>query len=241
MKSCTDDQIRDGVALARRFATGLHLHCAETERQVERTRSRTGRTPVGQLAALEVLGNRTVLAHCVWVDDDDRRLLADTGTHVAHCPHANLKLGSGIAPIADLRRRGVNVTLATDGAKANNRLDPFDVMKFASLLQKGVLRDPAALPPGQILDMATRCGAAALGIPAGAIVPGLAADLILVRLDSLPHAAHDAGERRDQPCPRRARIGRGPDDGCRRNPDPGWPACLGAMGLAGGRRPQGRT
>jgi 5-methylthioadenosine/S-adenosylhomocysteine deaminase len=195
LESCSDDQIRAGVALARRYATGLHLHCSETERQVERTRSRTGRTPVAQLAALEALGNRTVLAHCVWVDDDDRRLLAETGTHVAHCPHANLKLGSGIAPVADLHRRGVNVTLATDGAKANNRLDPFDVMKFASLLQKGVLRDPAVLPPGQILDMATRCGAAALGIAAGAVTPGLAADLILVRLDAfhtqpmLPEAA----------------------------------------------------
>ena len=184
LESCTDDQIRKGVALARRFETGLHLHCAETERQVERTRSRTGRTPVGQLAALDVLGKRTVLAHCVWVNDEDRRLLAESGTHVAHCPHANLKLGSGIAPIADLCRRGVNVTLATDGAKANNRLDPFDVMKFASLLQKGVMRDPSVLPSGHILDMATRCGAAALGIPAGAIVPGLAADLILVRLDT---------------------------------------------------------
>ena len=125
-----------------------------------------------------------MLAHCVWVNDEDRRLLAESGTHVAHCPHANLKLGSGIAPIADLCRRGVNVTLATDGAKANNRLDPFDVMKFASLLQKGVMRDPSVLPSGHILDMATRCGAAALGIPAGAIVPGLAADLILVRLDT---------------------------------------------------------
>jgi 5-methylthioadenosine/S-adenosylhomocysteine deaminase len=184
LESCSDDQIRAGVALARRYATGLHLHCSETERQVERTRSRTGRTPVAQLAALEALGNRTVLAHCVWVDDDDRRLLAETGTHVAHCPHANLKLGSGIAPVADLHRRGVNVTLATDGAKANNRLDPFDVMKFASLLQKGMLRDPAVLPPGQILDMATRCGAAALGIAAGTVTPGLAADLILVRLDA---------------------------------------------------------
>jgi 5-methylthioadenosine/S-adenosylhomocysteine deaminase len=184
LESCSDDQIRAGVTLARRYATGLHLHCAETERQVERTRSRTGRTPVAQLAALGVLGNRTVLAHCVWVDDDDRRLLAETGTHVAHCPHANLKLGSGIAPIADLRRRGVNVTLATDGAKANNRLDPFDVMKFASLLQKGAVRDPAVLPSREILNMATRCGAAALGIPAGAVMPGLAADLILVRLDA---------------------------------------------------------
>ena len=184
LESCTDGQIREGVALAHRFATGLHLHCSETERQVERTRSRTGRTPVAQLAVLEALGNRTVLAHCVWVDDDDRRLLAETGTHVAHCPHANLKLGSGVAPVVDLLRGGINVSLATDGAKANNRLDPFDVMKFASLLQKGVLRDPAVLPPGEILDMSTRCGAAALGIPAGAIAPGLAADVILVRFDS---------------------------------------------------------
>ena len=184
LESCSDQQIATGVALAKQYATGLHLHCAETERQVERTRSRTGRTPVAQLAALKALGNRTVLAHCVWADDDDQRLLAETGTHVAHCPHANLKLGSGIAPIADLRRRGVNVTLATDGAKANNRLDPFDVMKFASLLQKGVLRDPAVLPPSDVLNMATRCGAAALDIPGGAVKPGNVADMILVRLDT---------------------------------------------------------
>jgi 5-methylthioadenosine/S-adenosylhomocysteine deaminase len=184
LESCSDEQISAGVALASRYATGLHLHCSETKRQVERTRSRTGRTPVAQLAALKALGNRTVLAHCVWVDEDDQRLLAETGTHVAHCPHANLKLGSGIAPIANLRRRGVNVTLATDGAKANNRLDPFDVMKFASLLQKGMLRDPAVLPPSDVLSMATRCGAAALDIPAGIIAPGNVADLILVRLDA---------------------------------------------------------
>jgi 5-methylthioadenosine/S-adenosylhomocysteine deaminase len=183
LESCSDAQIAEGAALARRFATGLHLHCSETEGQVAQTRSRTGVTPVARLGALRALGKRTVLAHCVWVDDADRRLLAETGTHVAHCPHANLKLGSGVAPVVDLRRRGVNVALGTDGAKANNRLDPFDVMKFASLVQKGVLRDPAVLPPIEILDMATRCGAAALDIPAGALVPGLAADLILVRLD----------------------------------------------------------
>src|ERR1700722_17269480 len=77
----------------------------------------------------------------------------------------------------------VNVTLATDGAKADNRLATFDVMRFASLLQKGVLRDPAVLPPSDVLNMATRRGAAALDIPAGAVTAGHVADFILVRLD----------------------------------------------------------
>ena len=119
----------------------------------------------------------------MWACRKDRTLLAAAGAHVAHCPHANLKLGSGIAPIPDMRRRGINVTLATDGAKANNRLDMFDVMKFASLLHKGVARDPTVLPPGHVLDMATRRGGLALAAPIGAIAVGMAADLVMVRLD----------------------------------------------------------
>jgi cytosine/adenosine deaminase-related metal-dependent hydrolase len=87
--------------------------------------------------------------------------------------------------VPDLCRRGVNVTLATDGAKANNRLDMFDVMKFTSLLHKGVAGDPTVLPPSRVLDMATACGAAALDVAAGAIAPGRKADLMLVRLDGL--------------------------------------------------------
>jgi len=110
-------------------------------------------------------------------------MLAIAGAHVAHCPHANLKLGSGIAPVPDMRRRNVNVSLATDGAKANNRLDMFDVMKFASLLHKGTSGDPTVLPPGDVLDMATNRGGVALDIPVGVIAPGSKADLALVRLD----------------------------------------------------------
>src|SRR2546421_439014 len=113
---------------------------------VDRTVSRVGRTPVAQLHALAALSERTLLAHCVWLSEEDRALIAAAGAHVAHCPHANLKLGSGIAPVPDLCRRGVNVTLGTDGAKANNRLDMFDVMKFASLLHKDVTGEPTVLP-----------------------------------------------------------------------------------------------
>jgi len=182
LESCTDETLRDGATLARTFRTGLHLHCAETRHNVERTRGRTGASPIAHLEALGALGPQTLLAHCVWTDADDIALLRARGTSVAHCPHANLKLGSGIAPVVEMLRAGVNVTLGTDGAKANNRLDPFDVMKFASLLQKGVHRDPALMSPQEVLTMATRAGANALRVDAGEIRIGLLADLTLVDL-----------------------------------------------------------
>lgn len=183
LESCSDDGVREGAALARAHHTGLHLHCSETRFSVERTRSRVGRTPIAHLGDLGALSDRTLLAHCVWASEEDRALLAAAGAHVAHCPHANLKLGSGIAPVPDMRRRNVNVSLATDGAKANNRLDMFDVMKFASLLHKGINGDPTVLPSCDVLDMATRGGGVALDVPVGVITPGSKADLILVRLD----------------------------------------------------------
>ena len=162
---------------------GLHLHCSETRFSVERTLTRTGRRPVEHLTHLGALANRTLLAHCVWVDEADRARLAAACANVAHCPHANLKLGSGIAPVPELRAAGVSVALGTDGAKANNSLDMFEVMKFASLIQKGVRHDPAALPSAQVLAMATQGGARALGLPAGDLAPGMRADLTMVRLD----------------------------------------------------------
>jgi len=182
LESCADETIRDGVALARQFGTGLHLHCAESRHNVERTRARTGASPIAHLDALGALGPQTLLAHCVWADADDIVRLHESGATVAHCPHANLKLASGVAPVAEMRRAGVRVTLGTDGAKANNRLDPFDVMKFASLLQKGVHRDPGLLPPDAVLAMATRAGAEALRLDAGEIAAGWLADLTLVDL-----------------------------------------------------------
>lgn len=185
VESCADAQLHEGAALAVKYRTGLHLHCAETEGSVARTRKRTGHSPVAHLRHLGALGSRTLLAHCVWVDADDVAALAAAGAHVVHCPHANLKLGSGIAPIAAMLEAGVNVALGSDGAKANNRLDMFDAMKFASLLAKGAARDPALLPPEQVLAIATRHGGSALGLDVGTLAPGMLADLVLLRLDVL--------------------------------------------------------
>lgn len=183
LESCSDAQLREGAALARAHRARVHLHCSESQHSVERTRARTGRTPIAQLDHLGVFQARAHLAHCVWASEADLGLLAARGATVAHCPHANLKLGSGIAPVAAMRAAGVRVSLATDGAKANNRLDLFDVMKFASLVHKGVAHDPSVLPPAEILAMATTEGAAALGIDAGRLAPGGLADLTLVSVE----------------------------------------------------------
>ncbi|HZV93995.1 MAG TPA: amidohydrolase [Caldimonas sp.] len=178
LESCADDTVRRGAQMARDFGTGLHLHCSESRFSVDRTLRRTGMTPIAHLQALGALGPRTLLAHCVWADGDDRAILARTATRVAHCPHANLKLASGFAPVPAMIDAGIKVALATDGAKANNRLDMFDVMKFASLLHRGVALDASVISPAAVLGMATHGGA--LGQEGGSIAPGRVADLILV-------------------------------------------------------------
>lgn len=183
LESCSDDQIRRGVTIAEQYDVGLHLHCSETQFSVQKTLQRTGRRPVAQLDYLGALGPRTMLAHCVWIDDSEQGLLADRGSHVVHNPHANLKLGSGIAPVPAMLASGVNVAAGTDGAKANNNLDMFDVMKFASLIHKGLHQDPSLVPPEVVLAMATRHGAQAAGVESGGVAPGMLADLTLVNLD----------------------------------------------------------
>lgn len=183
LETCGDEQVSAGASLARRYQTGIHIHCSETRFSVEETLARTGRRPVAHLARLGLLATKTLLAHCVWVDETDRRLMAENRVKVAHCPHANLKLGSGIAPVPEMLADNISVTLATDGAKANNRLDMFDVMKFASLIHKGTHLDPNTILPGTILDMATRAGYDAFELSAGSLSPGMLADLILVNLE----------------------------------------------------------
>jgi 5-methylthioadenosine/S-adenosylhomocysteine deaminase len=127
----------------------------------------------------------------VWVDEADQRLLGERGVHVLHCPGSNLKLGSGIAPILELKARGVSLSLGADGAACNNRLDMFDEMRLAATLQS-MRHGPGALPAAEVLWMATRGGAAALGLAdqIGSLEPGKRADLIIVSRER-PHLQPD--------------------------------------------------
>jgi 5-methylthioadenosine/S-adenosylhomocysteine deaminase len=120
-------------------------------------------------------------AHCVHLDPEDIALLAAKKVGIAHCPTSNLKLASGIAPVAGLLQSGALVGLGTDGAASNNNLDMVEEMRLASLLQKAVAGDPVALPAFAALQMATTNGARALGLEdVGMLKPGMKADVILV-------------------------------------------------------------
>ena len=194
--SCSDALLRGvGERLAdfARTAAGddrvlprLHTHAAEQLDEVALVRARYGQGNIAALSQLGLAGERAVLAHCVHLDSDELSLLARGGTHVAHCPSSNLKLGSGIAPIVELLSAGVNVAIGADGAPCNNRLDGLHELRLAALLQKG-RHGPTALPAAQALRLATLGGARALGLDSriGTLKPGKRADVIVLSRGAL--------------------------------------------------------
>jgi 5-methylthioadenosine/S-adenosylhomocysteine deaminase len=162
-------------------------HASENRREVEEVQEQFGVTPIVQLEKYGLLGERTVLAHCVHVTEDDLNILSESGTHVAHCPESNLKLGSGIAPVAGMVERGINVCIGTDGAASNNDLDLLGEMSLVPMLQKGVQQDPRVIPTEKVLEMATIGGARAYGLEdrVGSIESGKQADLVLIDFDKV--------------------------------------------------------
>lgn len=178
---------------ALRLAGGLeltvHTHVNENRAQAERVASHDGGRDVEVLEKLGALGPRAVLAHCVWLTQREADLIADAGAHIAHCPTANLKLGSGIAPIPDYVARGINVSLGTDGAACNNSLDALHEARTAALIHRPRF-GPDAITADQALRLATLAGARALGLDAGVLEPGKQADILLLRTPE----ASDAGE-----------------------------------------------
>lgn len=184
---CSPEAFRAAADLARTYETGIHTHSSETTWEVEESLRRFGRRPIEELWHRGILGEGTVVAHCVWLDDQEIERLATTRTSVAHCPCSNMKLSSGPAPVGRMRDAGVTVGLGSDGEKENNNLDLLEEMKFASLLQKVTTLDPAAGDPWDVLAMATSDGAAALGLGdvTGSLVAGKQADVITVDLRRL--------------------------------------------------------
>ncbi|MBB6675472.1 amidohydrolase [Cohnella nanjingensis] len=179
---CTEGAYRQAAALAEKYDTGIHTHGEESIEMARRLKAETGRWPVELFYDRGILGPRTVLAHCVWLRDEEMELLARTGTSVAHCPVSNLKLASGIAPVKELLDLGVTVGIGTDGVKENNNLDMLEELKFVPLLQKARLLDATVIKAERALRMATIDGAKALGLDReiGSLEIGKKADLIAV-------------------------------------------------------------
>jgi 5-methylthioadenosine/S-adenosylhomocysteine deaminase len=184
--SCTRGLLERVVALARERGVMIHTHASENVSECELVERETGMRNVLYLDSLGVSGPHVLLAHCVHLDDGEVGLLASKGTHVAHCPSSNMKLGSGVAPVSELLARGVSVSLGADGAPCNNRLDMFTEMRSAALLQK-VSRGADALPAARVLRMATLDGARALGLAGeiGSLEAGKLADITVLELGRL--------------------------------------------------------
>ena len=186
--TCSPELLLRSFAISEHYDVPFVIHLAETEDEVQETMRRYGRTPVAHLAHLGVLSGRVIADHCVWLSEEDRAIIAEKKVKVVHNPESNLKLASGIAPVADLLRRGVTVSLGTDGCASNNDLDMLSEMDTCAKIHKGVLRDPTVLPAKEVLRMATVYGARTLGLDnkIGKLEPGMLADIVILDFNK-PH------------------------------------------------------
>lgn len=176
------ENLRLAKDIAEAHGALYHVHAAETRAEQADVQNRYGRSVIRHLDHLGLLDERTVLAHCVHLDDEEIDILARTGASAVHNPVSNLKLGSGIARVPDMLDAGVRVTLGTDGAISGNDLDMWLALRLAAMLHKGAAMDAEAVTTAQALAMATRDGAAALqaGDRIGTLEPGKFADMVLV-------------------------------------------------------------
>ena len=199
-----DETWRKIVMYARQLDLPIHTHIAETKTEVDNARAASGESPVLRLDRLGATGPSFIGVHAVHLQPPDIETLATQQCNVVHCPVSNMKLASGIAPVAALAARGINVALGTDGAASNNRLDLFSEMRIASLLAKVATEDAGTLPASAVLRMATLGGAIALGLEReiGSIAPGKHADVVAIDLsgvdvlpmyDPVSHLLHVAG------------------------------------------------
>ncbi|MFB6301284.1 MAG: amidohydrolase [Haloferacaceae archaeon] len=177
------DLLELAADLAREADVPLHYHANETATEVQ-PYTEEGVRPLRWARDHGLLEPADFVAHCVHLDDEEIDLLAETGAAAVHCPASNMKLASGAAPVPDLLDAGATVALGTDGPASNNDLDPFDEARDAAMLAKHAAGDAAAVPAEAAVRMATAGGSEALGLDAGRIDSGAAADLAVVDLEA---------------------------------------------------------
>lgn len=180
------EPVRRVAEYAKENGLGLQVHISETEKEHKECIERHGKTPTAFLCDLGVLDVPTCAAHCVYVDDNDLKIMKNKGVSVVHNPVSNLKLASGVMPIKKMLDAGINLALGTDGAASNNQLDMFREMQTALLIHKGVNREPTLLSARQAFEMATKNGAAAQRrFDCGEIAEEKRADLVLLDMNAV--------------------------------------------------------
>jgi 5-methylthioadenosine/S-adenosylhomocysteine deaminase len=182
--SCSEVMLLQVKKLADYYRVPVHTHASENRAEIEVVKSQRGRGNIVYLDELGLLNEKLILAHCIHVEKEEKDLLTIAKVNVAHCPSCNLKLASGIAPVPEYLKRGINVSLGADGAPANNNLSIFMEMRMAALIQKP-LWGPTAMPAEEVFAMATLGGAMAMGIQEqiGSLEVGKKADIVVVDIN----------------------------------------------------------
>ncbi len=185
--SVSDKPLAHIRTLADEMDIPIHMHIHETQDEIKQGLQQFGTRPIERLQELGLLSPSLAAVHMTQLDENEMSAIAESGTHVIHCPESNLKLASGFCPVDKLVKAGINVAIGTDSAASNNDLDMFSEMRTAALLVKGVAQDASAIPAFTALRMATLNGAMALGIAdqTGSLEPGKSADITAVDFNHL--------------------------------------------------------
>ena len=183
----SDEPLQKIRVLADEMDLPVHIHVHETAHEVDEALKTTGKRPLQRLNELGLVSPNLVAVHMTQLTDDEITLLAQSGSHIVHCPESNLKLASGFCPVQKLLDAGINLALGTDSSASNNDLDMLGEMRTAALLAKGVAMDATALSAEQTLRMATINGAKALGLDQhiGSLEKGKYADIVAIDFDTL--------------------------------------------------------
>lgn len=184
-----EQQLRDTRSAANDNGVGISIHMSESPFELQYSKDTFGLTSVEFFESIGFFDGLTIAAHMVWPTDAEIKILADREVGVIHNPTSNMKLASGVSPVAKMLAAGVRVGLGTDGAASNNDLDMWEEMRLAALLQKVDRMDPTALPASTVLSMATRGGASAIGLgdTIGSLEVGKRADVIQIAFDDVHH------------------------------------------------------
>jgi 5-methylthioadenosine/S-adenosylhomocysteine deaminase len=183
---CSQKTLHDVQALAQKYHAPILIHVAEVKKELDDSLAQNKATPVQYMNRIGFLGPDVVAAHCIWVDETDRKLLAEKGVGCIHNPSSNMMLASGVAPVVEERDAGIAVGLGTDGPSgSNNDLNLMEEIDLAAKLQKISKMDPRALGAKSVVEMATIEGAKAVHLEKeiGSLEPGKKADLILINLN----------------------------------------------------------
>jgi len=185
--SCSDEPLLRIKELSEKYDVGIQMHVHETQVEVDGELTNRGSRPIRRLKELGLLSPKFQAVHMTALSEEDIDDIAETGAHIMHCPESNLKLASGFCPVDKLQKRGINVSLGTDGAASNNDLDMLGEMRTAAMLAKAVSQNAVALPAYEAIALATINGAKALGWDSeiGSLEVGKRADITAIALDDL--------------------------------------------------------